>query len=157
MTTYTRVLIFLLRISLGWLFFYAGWSKVITYFTTAKDWTAAGFLNGLQGPFAPFFASMSGNVLIDYLNAYGLLLVGTTIILGVLVRFSAFWGIVIMTFYFLAGFPPERAFLVDEHIIYALVFAFLAAVGSGRVWGIDGVIEKTEVIKNNSWALKFLG
>ena len=30
-------------------FFYAGWSKVVTYFTPAKDFTAAGFLKSLEG------------------------------------------------------------------------------------------------------------
>src|SRR3990167_3920913 len=121
MTEATKVTIVLLRLGIGWVFFYAGWSKVITYFTPAKDWTASGFLSHLEGPFAGLFSGMAGNTLIDYLNAYGLLLVGVALLLGVLVRWSAFWGIVLMVFYYLAGFPPENAFVVDQHIIYILV------------------------------------
>ena len=157
MTNLVRVSIFVLRLAIGWVFFYAGWTKVITYFTDAKDWTAAGFLGRLDGPFASIFSSMTGNVLVDKLNAWGLLLVGTAVILGVLVRWSAFWGIVIMILYWAAGFPPDNAFIIDDHIIYSLVFIILAAIGAGRIWGLDNLIEKSGFVKSNSWLLKLLG
>src|SRR3990167_6726855 len=121
MVSTAKVPIFLLRLGIGWVFLYAGWSKVVTYFTPEKDFTAAGFLKGLEGPFANFFSGLAGNILVDYLNAYGLLLIGIALILGVLVRWSAFWGIVLMALYYLAGFPPEHAFVVDDHIVYILV------------------------------------
>lgn len=152
-----RVPILFLRLGIGWVFFYAGWSKVITYFTAAADWTAAGFLSHLDGPFGNLFSSLASNTIIDYLNAYGLLLVGCALLLGVLVRWSAFWGIVLMLLYYLAGFPPENAFVVDQHVIYSLVLVFLAAVGGGRVWGLDKWVEESSLVKSNSWLLKFLG
>src|SRR3990167_3734027 len=132
MTKGTRVSIVLLRLGIGWFFVYAGWSKVVTYFTDAPDFTAAGFLSNLPGPFASLFSPLAGNVMVDYLNAYGLLLIGVAILLGVLVRWAAFWGIVLMVLYYLAGYPPEHSFVVDEHIIYSLVLIFLSAVGAGR-------------------------
>ena len=149
--------LFLLRLGIGWVFFYAGWLKVITYFTPAKDWTAAGFLGHLEGPFAGLFSGMAGNTLINYLNAYGLLLVGVALLLGVLVRWSAFWGIVLMVLYYLAGFPPENAFVVDQHIIYILVLVVLSAVGAGRNLGLDSSLENSGVVKSNPWLLKLLG
>lgn len=157
MTNLVRVPIFALRIAIGWVFFYAGWTKVITYFTDAKDWTAAGFLGNLDGPFASLFSTMVGSPLVDKLNAWGLLLVGTAVILGVLVRWSAFWGIVIMILYWAAEFPPDNAFIIDDHIIYSLVFIVLAAIGAGRIWGLDSSIEKSGLVKSNSWLLKLLG
>lgn len=152
-----RVTMFLLRIGIGWVFFYAGWSKVVTFFTAAKDWTAAGYLTHLPGPFADFFSGMAGNALVGNLNAYGLLLVGIALIFGVLVRWAAFWGIAIMLLYFFSGFPPEHAFVIDDHIIYSLVLLVLAAVGAGRVWGLDEAIENSGFVKSNPWLLKLLG
>ena len=152
-----KVPIILLRIGIGWLMFYAGWTKVVTYFTDAPDWTAAGFLKALEGPFASFFTSLSATTLFYYLNAYGLLLIGIALLLGLLVRWSAFWGVVLMVLYYLAGFPPERAFVVDDHIIYVLVFILLAAIGSGRIWGLDAKIEASPLVKSNPWLLKLLG
>ena len=157
MNTSEKVSVLLLRLGIGWLFFYAGWSKVVTYFTAAEDWTAAGFLSHLPGPFASFFSGMAGNVLVDYLNAYGLLLVGTALILGILVRWSAFWGIVIMVFYYFASFPAEHSYVVEDHFIFALVLLVLAAVGAGRVWGLDSWVENSSLVKSNPWLLKLLG
>ena|SRR3989338_2471281 len=157
MTNLVRVPIFVLRLAIGWVFFYAGWTKVITYFTDAKDWTAAGFLGNLDGPFASLFSSMAGNPLIDKLNAWGLLLVGIAIILGILIRWSALWGVVLMVLYWVAGFPPENSFIIDDHIIYSLVFIVLAAIGAGRIWGLDKLIEKSSLVRSNTWLLKLLG
>jgi thiosulfate dehydrogenase [quinone] large subunit len=157
MTESVKTAVVLLRLGIGWVLFYAGWSKVVTFFTAAEDWTAAGFLSHLEGPFAEFFSSLAGNAAVDYLNAYGLLLIGAAIILGVLVRWAALWGIVLMLLYFFAGFPPEHAYVVDDHIIYALVLILLAAIGAGRMWGIDGVIENSGLARSNPWLTKILG
>lgn len=157
MTGSGKVPILLLRLSIGWVFLYAGWDKVRTFFTATEDWTAAGFLSHLEGPLADFFATLAGSTIVDYLNAYGLLLIGTALILGIFVRWSAFWGTVIMLLYFLANYPAEHSFIVDDHIVYAFVLIALAAVGAGRVWGLDGIIEKSEFAKSNPWILKVLG
>ena len=130
---------------------------MVTYFTDAPDFTAAGFLSNLPGPFASLFSPLAGNVMVDYLNAYGLLLIGVAILLGVLVRWAAFWGIVLMVLYYLAGYPPERGFIVDEHVIYILVFLVLSAVGAGRIWGLDKGLEESGTVKNNPWLIKLLG
>ena len=157
MNTAEKVSFLLLRLSIGWLFFYAGWSKVVTFFTDAKDWTAAGFLSQIPGPFAGLFSGMAGSALVDYLNAYGLLLVGAALILGVLVRWSAFWGVALMVLYYLASFPAEHAYIVEDHFIYALVLVVLAAVGAGRAWGVDRALENSGFVKSNSWLVKLLG
>ncbi len=157
MSNSARVPLFLLRLGIGWVFFYAGWSKVVTFFTDAKDWTAAGFLGNLEGTFADLFSGMAGSTFVDYLNAYGLLLIGIAIILGVLVRWSALWGAAMMLLYWLASFPPEHAYVIDDHIVYALVLVLLAAAGAGRVWGLDKSIEDSGLVKSNPWLLKLLG
>jgi thiosulfate dehydrogenase [quinone] large subunit len=157
MTGSAKTATILLRLGIGWVFFYAGWSKVVTFFTAAENWTAAGYLSHLPGPFADFFSGMAGNALVDNLNAYGLLLIGIALIFGVLIRWAAFWGIVLMLLYYFSGFPPEHAYVVDDHIIYVLVFLVLAAVGAGRMWGLDKSIEDSSLVKSNPWLLKLLG
>lgn len=152
-----KIPVFLLRLGLGWVFFYAGWSKIITYFTGTQDWTAANFLAGLKGPFAFLFTPLANNAFIDYLNAYGLLLVGIALLLGIFLRWSCFWGIVLMVLYYFAGYPPKSAFIVDQHIIYSIALVLLAGVGAGRVWGLDKIIEETGFVKSNRWLLKILG
>ena len=62
-----------------------------------------------------------------------------------------------MLLYFFAGFPPENAYIVDDHIIYSLVFIVLAAIGAGRTWGLDSKIENWGLVKSNQWLLKVLG
>lgn len=158
MSVHKKIALFMMRIGLGWLFVYAGWSKVVTFFTAAPDWTATGFLMGTEGrPFEAMFQVMANNVVIDYLNAYGLLLIGIAIVLGVLVRWASFWGVLMMLLYWAAVYPPEHALLVDDHIIDALCFVVLASLGAGRAWGLDGWLEETAMVKKNKWLLKLLG
>ena len=157
MASYEKMTVFFARIVIGWFLFYAGWSKLVTYFTAANDWTAAGFLKAAQGPFAGFYHSLAGSALVDYLNAYGLTLVGIALLLGILVRWSAFWGGVIMVMYYFASFPLEHAFIVDDHVIIFAMLLLLAALGAGRVWGLDKSIENSNLVKNNPWLLKLLG
>ena len=146
-----------LRLGLGWYFMYAGWTKVITFFTPAKDWTAAGFLGAAQGPFATFFKPMIGSVLIDYLNAYGLLLIGIALLVGIFVRWASFWGAVLMILYWAAAYPAEHALFVDDHIIYALAFIVLGTLSAGHYLGIDDYLEKTNVYKKHKFLNMIMG
>lgn len=144
-----KIPLVVLRVVIGWYFVYTGWTKVVTFFTDTPDWSAQDFLGNLDGPFAPFFSGMMGNAVIDYLNAFGLFLVGVAVSLGILTRFACYCGILLMTLYYLAGFPPERAFIVDNHLIFIGVFLVLAAESAGRYWGIDQYVEKFFVAKRN--------
>ena len=147
----------LLRIFMGWYFLYAGWSKVVTYFTPAKDWTATGFLMGVEGPFKPFFASMVNSPIIDYLNAYGLLLIGVAVMFGLLVRFASLWGAVLMFLYWMADFPPEHGFIIDDHLILMWCFIVFATVDAGRTLGLDGWLESQGYVKKHPILKMFLG
>ncbi|MEZ6055263.1 MAG: DoxX family membrane protein [Planctomycetaceae bacterium] len=54
------VLIVLLRLSIGWQFLYEGiWKK--TSMTSARPWTAKGYLANAEGPFRNYFRSMVGD------------------------------------------------------------------------------------------------
>lgn len=132
MTKYGDYALLALRLALGWMYLYAGLSKLLE-----PGWTAAGYLKGASGPFAQLFLSMSGSAAVDFLVKWGLLLIGLAILIGALTRFAAFWGVVITLLFYFSKFPPEHG-LVDEHIIYIAAFLAIAATGAGSVFGVDG-------------------
>lgn len=139
---FSKISILALRISLGWLFFYAGITKVMD-----PEWTAAGYLKGAKtfsGLFQ-WFASSSNIGWVNFLNEWGLTLIGAALILGIFVRWASFAGIVLMVLYYLPilNFPNVgHGYIVDEHIIYIFVFLLLIATKAGQYIGIDGFISK---------------
>jgi len=137
-----------LRVVMGWTFFYAGITKVLD-----PEWSAGGFLTHAipeGNPFAPIWTVMASDWLwlLDPLNQWGLTLVGLALILGAFVRFSAFWGAVMMLFYWAASLPLEHNILIDDHVVYALILFGLGAFGAGRILGLDAIIEDTDVVES---------
>ena len=137
MTFAQRFSLFLLRISLGWLMFYAGITKILN-----PEWSARGYLGG-AATFTSFYQWLaSPNVLpfIDAINEWGLTFLGISLILGLYVRLSASLGAVLMILYYfpVLQFPhvPPHSYLVDEHVVYALALVVLAVFRSGRMWGL---------------------
>ncbi|WP_248896789.1 DoxX family protein [Haloplanus halobius] len=161
--------LFLLRLVMGWTLFQGGITKVVTYLDAdpSNNWTAAGYLTNLPegNPFTTLFASMAGNPLIDMLNMWGLTLTGLAIILGAFLRWSAFWGAVMMLFYWLAslqggllaGLPIAHGWVVDDHLVYVILLFGLGAFGAGRILGVDAVLEDTSVVRNHPWLKYLLG
>ena len=138
MSKWQRVSLFLLRVSLGWLFLYAGLSKLAT-----PGWSAAGFLQGAK-TFIGFYAwFLQPSVLpaINFINEWGLTLLGVSLILGIFVRLSSALGIILMLLYYfprLQGVHPDpNSFIVDQHIVFIFVLLVLMAWRAGRVWGLD--------------------
>lgn len=138
MNKFEKWSLFLLRIALGWLFLYAGLTKVFD-----PAFSAAGYLAGAKtfhGLYV-WFASPSVLPLTNFLNEWGLTLLGVSLILGIFVRLSSILGAALMLLYYfpILQFPmiAPHSFLVDEHIIYALVLVYFAAVRAGRMTGLE--------------------
>lgn len=136
MKTYSLWVTFFLRLSIGWLLLYAGYEKL------TQGFSATGYLTHLSGTFAQFFQPLAGNPLVDNLVVFGQLLIGICLILGVFVRFAAFWAIVMMLLFYFSGYPFEHSFIVEEHIIYIFVLLYLIVSNSGHFYGVDKVLEK---------------
>jgi len=125
------------RLTLGWMFFYAGITKVLD-----PNWSAAGYLNSAKA-FAGFYswlASPSILPLTNFVNEWGLTLLGVALILGIGVRLASYLGAGMMILYWLPlGFPypNEHAYIVDEHLIYAAALLVLAAMRAGRTFGLE--------------------
>lgn len=154
----TEKLFFTLRITLGWLFFYAGLTKVMD-----PEWSAAGYLNGAKslGFFYQWLASPDMIPVINFVNEWGLLLLGVSLILGVCLRISTALGAALMILYYIPilSFPMvgEHYFLVDEHIIFAIALLLLASVKAGRIWGLELWLSKYPPFVKNAKLRKLIG
>lgn len=157
-----KALLGILRLSMGWIFFWAFIDKLagLGYATTPeRAWFSggsptAGFLsNAPTGPFADVFMSLSGSVIVDWLFMLGLLGVGISLILGIFVRLAAIFGSMMLLFMYLAVLPPANNPLLDDHIIYILVLAILAMYNSGkyfglgRLWGMSPAVKKHSLLR----------
>ena len=138
MTQFQKISIFLLRIIMGWLFLYAGVTKIID-----PAWSAAGYLKGAKTFIAFYHWLLSPDILptVNVLNEWGLTLIGLALLVGIFARISAISGTVLMLLYYFSvldfPYPNPHSYLVDEHIIYALALLLLAILNAGRVWGLD--------------------
>lgn len=123
---------------MGWIMLYAGITKVID-----PNFSAAGYLQNAK-IFSGFYTwLMSPNILlaVNFVNEWGLTLLGISLILGIGVRLSSLLGAFLMLLYYFPilqfPYPNPYSYIVDEHIIYALVLLFFAAVRAGRAWGLE--------------------
>jgi thiosulfate dehydrogenase [quinone] large subunit len=159
-----------LRVTMGWVLLQGGVTKLITYLdgNPETSWTAAGFLQHAipeGNPFMGMWGSMAGSPLIDQLVMWGLTLTGLGLIVGAAVRWNAFWGAVMMLFFWaaslegglMAGLPLAHGWVVDDHLIYAALLFGLGAIGAGRILGLDDYIEDLDIVKQNAWLRYLLG
>lgn len=138
-----KILLFVARLGFGWMFFYAGITKVIN-----PAWSAAGYLKGAKtfsGVYA-WLASAPNIAWVNFVNEWGLTIVGTLFILGLFFRYAAFSAIALMVLYYLPvlDFPKvgNNAFLIDQHILYILLISLLWFFGAGKAWGLDAKLFK---------------
>lgn len=159
-----------LRIVMGWTLFQGGLTKLITYLDgdPSTNWTAEGFLLRAipeGNPFMGVWEGMAGSPVIDGLVMWGLTLTGLGLMLGALVRWNAFWGAIMMLVFWaaslqgglMAGLPLEHGWVIDDHVVYAVLLFGLGAAGVGRILGLDGVIERSRFVQRNGWLRYLLG
>lgn len=136
--TYQKVSLFLLRVAMGWLMFYAGITKIID-----PSWSAEGYLKRAKTfeGFYALFLHPSILPVVNIINEWGLTLLGVSLLLGVFVRVSSILGAILMILYYfpVLQFPyiGTHSFLIDDHAIYALVLLYFAASRPGRFWGLE--------------------
>lgn len=114
MRSFKQWIPFILRVSIGWHFLYEGVIKLV-----AGNWTAAGYLEGSYGFLSGFFHSIAANEsllnIINFLNIWGLILIGLGLILGIFIRIAAISGIAMLLLYYFC-YPPfgEHLFSSSE-------------------------------------------
>ena len=140
--TIDRRIIFVFRMLMGWTFLYAGTWQVLS-----SDFTAAAFLahtKTFHDIYAPLTSPAIAPIL-TFLVKWGHLLIGLSLVSGLLVRVSGVFGVALLLTYWTAhmDFPYIEShvnLIIDYHIVYATITGWLVAVNAGRVWGLDGWI-----------------
>lgn len=142
MTQFQKVSILLLRLALGWMFLYAGVTKIIN-----PAWSSEKYLLGAK-TFESFYAWLASPQLLpftNFINEWSLALLGISLILGIFVRLSSVLGAVLMLMYYLPilsfPYPNANSFIVDQHVIFALSLIALGALHAGEIWGADAYLK----------------
>jgi thiosulfate dehydrogenase (quinone) large subunit len=147
-----RLLVALLRMSMGWVFLWAFFDKLIGLgFSTCrvdgvvdvlckKAWLMGGsptfgFLSNASGPFAPLFHAIAGHPIVNTLFMLGLLGVGVALITGAGMRLGTWGGALMLVLMYVASPPTTNPFL-DDHIVYALVLVLLRWMHAGDYYGL---------------------
>lgn len=138
--------LFALRVLIGWHFLYEGLVKVWN-----PNWSARGYLADSAGWFAGMFSSMAANPglmnVLDFLNVWGLVLVGLGLLLGALTRWAAIGGMLLLAMYYLShppligvqyALPSEGSYLwVNKNLIEAVALLVILLFPTSHLWGLD--------------------
>lgn len=148
-----------LRILIGWHFLYEGISKLMM-----SGWSAKMYLVGSRWIFSDVFHQMASSPsimkVVDFMNIWGLVLIGLSLISGLLVRWSSISGAVLLLFYFVA-YPPipgytlgavtEGSYLwINKTLIELFVLLVFTAIPTDLFYGVDRLIKQWKVEKPNA-------
>ncbi|MGI6134985.1 MAG: DoxX family protein [Petrimonas mucosa] len=139
----------LLRVVLGWYFLYEGISKILL-----PGWTSKNYLMGSTWILSDLFhwlASFPVRVeVVDFLNVWGLILIGASLFVGLLVRWSSIFAAILLIFYFVA-YPPipgytfgtvtEGSYLwVNKTLIEFFLLVLFIFLPAASTYGLDRLI-----------------
>jgi len=141
----------LVRIAIGWHFLYEGISKIII-----AEWSSAPYLAGSRWIFAPLFQTLAENsaaiAVIDFLNIFGMILIGIGLILGLFSKWAAAFGAIMIFFYFVAyppipgymfGVPTEGSYLwVNRNLIELIALVLFVFIAPSGHFGLDRLIAR---------------
>ncbi len=145
------------RILMGWYFLYEG---VVKLFNT--NWTSYGFLKSAQGPFQDVFQNLAEHSAllsaVDFLNIWGLILIGLSLMLGLFSRWSFIAGMLLVLLYYFAH-PPiiaaqqlvidiDHAVWVDRNLIFVALLAILYAFPTSHIFGLDRLLNNKKMTIN---------
>lgn len=142
----------ILRLLIGWHILYEGLSKLLN-----PGWSSLGFLREskwILSGFADWVISDS-NILnvVDFLNIWGLIAIGTGLVLGLLTRYAAYAGTFLLLVYYVNNppfvgleyvMPSEGSYLIVNKTLIEAVALFALAIFPGHsVFGLDAFINNS--------------
>lgn len=141
----TTVLV-VLRLLIGWHFLYEGVAKLLNPY-----WTSAGYLAESQWWFSGWFIDLAANptalAVADFLNAWGLVLIGLALMLGCFTKVAAIAGAVLLLLYYVAAppfvghtysMPAEGSYIVVNKVLIELAALLVVLVfPTSKVFGVD--------------------
>lgn len=134
----------ILRIVIGWHFLYEGISKLFN-----PNWSSFAYLMESKWLFSGFFHWLiSNNIslkIIDILNIWGLIIIGTCLFIGCFTRIASISGAFILVLYYVAN-PPfvyssissmSNFYIINYNLIEAVVLIILATLPKNYHYGIQ--------------------
>jgi len=150
-TAVEKRFIFVMRMLMAWTFLYAASHQGIF----APEWSVAAFLSKTKTFHDLFsvFTSPSVAPIMTFLVSWGHLLIGLSLLVGLMVRVSASFGIMLMLLYWMAhmDFPfieNKNDFIIDCHIVYATLLGYLVYKRAGYAWGLDWLASKVPLFRD---------
>ncbi len=154
----SKLTLTIIRIAIGWHFLFEGFSKLFI-----EGWTAQSYLANATGFLAGFYHWMAASEIligaVDFLNVYGLIVIGLALFIGLFVRAASWAGILLLLLYYFAyppwgislfGSPEGHFFIVNRNFIEAFLLLWFV-VGKEMGYGID-LLLKGEAGKPDSQA-----
>jgi uncharacterized membrane protein YphA (DoxX/SURF4 family) len=124
-----KTVITIIRAAIGWHFLYEGLSKLLM-----ENWSAQSYLANATGFLSGFYQWMASGEsmvrVIDFLNVYGLILIGLALFLGIFIRLASVGGIALLLLYYFAyppfgtslfGSPEGHFYIVNRNFIEAFL------------------------------------
>lgn len=135
----------IVRFLLGWYMFFDGLKILLT-----PHWSAAGFLSSAKTfpVFYAWFAQPSNLWWVNPVNSWGIVLIGVALLCGVGVRAASWAGAILMILYYFPHyvFPVvPYGYIVEEHIIYATMFVFIALFPPAWSIGLSSYLRRTSL------------
>ena len=135
-----------LRILIGWFFLYEGLAKILS-----PNWTSYGYLMDSKGIFSPLFTMIAGNptmmAVADFINIYGLTIIGLLLILGLFERVGYLGAAILLLLYYLSHpplinveylLPSEGTTLwVDKNLVMLVAVIVLYFFPTSKIIGLD--------------------
>ena len=144
-----KSLILYFRFLMAWTFLYAASHQVFV-----PGWSVVGFLNHTKTfhDFFVIFTTPAMGPITTFLVEYGHLLIGVSLLTGLMVRISATFGLFLMIIYWFAHMDwpfieNTNNFVVDYHLVYAGVLVTLVVTRAGHVFGLDAWVENMQFVK----------
>jgi len=117
-------------------------------------WTSAGYLAESKWWFSGWFHDIAANptllTIVDYVNEWGLLVIGIGLMFGLFTRTVTVAAMVLLFLYYIAAppfvgyvysMPSEGSYLIVNKVLIELVaVAVLLAFPTGRTYGLDRFI-----------------
>jgi thiosulfate dehydrogenase [quinone] large subunit len=136
----------ILRFTIGYFFFTAGWQKLTTGFIS-KNMLLSILNDWVQHVNAPWYKNflleyaLPHSTIFSYLVTYGEILVGLAFIFGFAIRGTALIALFMNLNYELAsGWKPGSSAIINKLFIICELVIFLSAVG--RCFGFDRILHK---------------
>jgi len=149
-TTMEKSLILYFRLTMAWTFLYAASHQVFV-----PSFTVVGFLQHTKTfhDYFVVFTTPTMAPITTFLVEYGHVLIGLSLLTGLMVRVSASFGVLLMIIYWFAHMDwpfieNKNNLIVDYHLVYAGVLVYLVVKHAGHVYGLDGWVENREFVKH---------